>query len=85
MTYVITEPCIDVKDGACVDVCPVDCIEGAEAEAPQFYIDPARCVDCDLCATVCPVDAIFREEELPEEWGHFTAVNADYFTERAEA
>jgi len=26
MTYVITEPCIDVKDKACVEVCPVDCI-----------------------------------------------------------
>ena len=26
MTYIIAEPCIDVKDTACVDVCPVDCI-----------------------------------------------------------
>jgi NAD-dependent dihydropyrimidine dehydrogenase PreA subunit len=26
MTFVITEPCIDVKDRSCVDVCPVDCI-----------------------------------------------------------
>ena len=26
MTYVIAEPCIDVKDKACVEVCPVDCI-----------------------------------------------------------
>ncbi|ARZ71370.1 ferredoxin family protein [Streptomyces sp. HU2014] len=80
MTYVITQPCIDVKDGACVDVCPVDCI-GGENEDRQFYIDPERCVDCDLCATVCPVDAIFREEELPPEWEHFTTVNAEYFTE----
>jgi NAD-dependent dihydropyrimidine dehydrogenase PreA subunit len=24
MTYVIAEPCIDVKDRACVDVCPVE-------------------------------------------------------------
>ena len=23
MTYVITEPCIGVKDASCVDVCPV--------------------------------------------------------------
>src|SRR5207245_9013525 len=31
MPYVITEACISVKDRACVDVCPVDCIyEGAE-------------------------------------------------------
>jgi formate hydrogenlyase subunit 6/NADH:ubiquinone oxidoreductase subunit I len=26
MTYVITEPCIDVKDKGCIDECPVDCI-----------------------------------------------------------
>ena len=26
MPYVITEACITVKDKACVDVCPVDCI-----------------------------------------------------------
>ncbi len=26
MTYIIAEPCIDVKDRGCVDVCPVDCI-----------------------------------------------------------
>ena len=26
MTYVIAEPCIGVKDTACVDACPVDCI-----------------------------------------------------------
>jgi NAD-dependent dihydropyrimidine dehydrogenase PreA subunit len=69
---------VDVKDGACVEVCPVDCIE-AEEKDRQFFIDPQRCVDCDLCATVCPVDAIYREEELPPEWEHFTILNADYF------
>ncbi len=26
MTYVITEPCIGLKDASCVAVCPVDCI-----------------------------------------------------------
>ena len=26
MAYVIAEPCIGVKDKACVAVCPVDCI-----------------------------------------------------------
>ena len=25
MAYIIVEPCIDVKDKACVEVCPVDC------------------------------------------------------------
>jgi len=26
MAFVITEPCVDVHDRACVDECPVDCI-----------------------------------------------------------
>jgi NAD-dependent dihydropyrimidine dehydrogenase PreA subunit len=26
MAYVIAEPCIEPKDAACVDACPVDCI-----------------------------------------------------------
>ncbi len=26
MAYVITDPCVDVKDKACVEECPVDCI-----------------------------------------------------------
>ena len=37
MTYVIAQPCVDVKDRACVDECPVDCIyEGARS----LYIHP---------------------------------------------
>ena len=39
MPYVIAQPCVDVKDKACVDECPVDCIyEGARSEA-IFYED----------------------------------------------
>jgi ferredoxin len=50
MTYVITEPCIDVKDTACVDVCPVECIhplpDSDEFEmVNQLYINPAECID----------------------------------------
>ena len=32
MTYVIAQPCIDVKDKACVEVCPVDCIHPIDGE-----------------------------------------------------
>jgi ferredoxin len=78
MTYVIAEPCIDVKDRACVDECPVDCIY----EGPRMlYIQPDECVDCDACMPVCPVTAIFPEEDLPSEWKPFTEVNAAWFTE----
>jgi ferredoxin len=30
--YVITSPCIDTKDKACVDVCPVQCIYELEGD-----------------------------------------------------
>ena len=26
MTYTIAQPCVDVKDKACIEECPVDCI-----------------------------------------------------------
>jgi ferredoxin len=78
MAYVIAEPCIDVKDKACVDECPVDCIY----EGPRMlYIQPDECVDCDACVPVCPVTAIFPEDDVPSEWKQFTKVNADWFEE----
>jgi NAD-dependent dihydropyrimidine dehydrogenase PreA subunit len=32
MTYVIADPCIDVKDLSCIEVCPVDCIHPTAEE-----------------------------------------------------
>ena len=81
MPYVITEPCVGCKDGTCVEVCPVDCIETTE-EDPIFYIDPTRCIECDVCLPVCPVDAIFKAEHVPGEWAKFTDVNREYFEAR---
>jgi NAD-dependent dihydropyrimidine dehydrogenase PreA subunit len=43
MTYIIAEPCIDIKDLSCVDVCPVDCIHTFER---ILIIDPEECIDC---------------------------------------
>jgi len=72
--YVICEPCIGVKDAACVDVCPVECIYEAD---DMFYIHPEECIDCDACVPACPVDAIFAEEDVPEKWESFIAKNAE--------
>ena len=56
MTYVIAQPCVDLKDRACVDECPVDCIyEGKR----MLDIHPDECVDCGACEPVCPVEAIY--------------------------
>ena len=65
MTYVIAEPCIDVLDQACVDVCPVDCIHFDEGKDRKLYIDPDECIDCGACEPECPVEAIFAEEDVP--------------------
>ena len=43
MTYIIAEPCIDIKDLSCVDVCPVDCIHEVDR---ILVIDPEECIDC---------------------------------------
>ena len=73
MTYVIGEPCIDIKDRSCVDVCPVDCIHEV---GRMFVIDPEECIECGACEPECPVEAIFPEDALPEKWHEFVAINA---------
>ncbi len=76
MTYVIAEPCIDVKDKGCVEERPVDCIyEGKR----MLYIHPDECVDCGACEPFCPVEAIFYEDDVPDQWAQFTAENAKFF------
>jgi NAD-dependent dihydropyrimidine dehydrogenase PreA subunit len=76
LTYVIAEPCVDVKDGACVRVCPVDCIyEGGR----MFYIQPDECIDCGICLSVCPVEAIFEEVHVPQSWKPYIGANREFF------
>ena len=77
MTYVITEPCIDVKDKSCIEECPVDCIYEGDR---MLYIHPEECVDCGACEPVCPVEAIFYDDDVPAPWKDFTAANAAFFT-----
>jgi ferredoxin len=76
MAYVIVEPCIDVKDASCVDVCPVDCIYEGER---QYFIHPDECIDCAACEPVCPVAAIFAQDAVPENQKQFIAINRDHF------
>ena len=78
MAYIITEPCVGVKDAACVDVCPVDCIYTRDAD-DMYYINPDECIDCAACEPVCPVTAIFAEDAVPANWKSYTAKNSAYF------
>lgn len=84
MAYVIAEPCIGVKDTACVTICPVDVIHPTRDEPnyhteEQLYIDPVDCIDCGLCVDECPVRAIFRDSELPGEWASYLEKNAAFY------
>ncbi len=78
MTHIIMEPCIGVKDTACVDVCPVDCIYDEE-KWETLFIQPEECIDCGLCVDACPVEAIVPEEEVPEKWEGWIAKNYEAF------
>ena len=75
VTYIIAEPCIDIKDKSCVDVCPVDCIHEANR---ILVIDPEECIDCGACEPECPVEAIFPEDALPDKWAPFVKINYAY-------
>ncbi len=77
-SYVITDPCIDLKDATCVEVCPVDCIVSTP-EDNQYFIDPELCIVCEQCVLVCPVEAIYLEHEVPEKWKDSIERNALFF------
>lgn len=76
MAYVITEPCIDVMDRTCVDLCPVDCIYPGDT---MMFIQPDECIDCGACEGSCPVEAIFHVEDVPERWGSYIELNREHF------
>jgi ferredoxin len=84
MAFVITDPCIDTKDTACVDVCPVDCIHPRKDEAEfepasMLYIHPEECIDCGACVPACPVAAIYdAPESTPASQTHLIEANAVY-------
>ena len=75
MTYIITEPCIDVTDKSCVEVCPVDCIHEM---GRMLVIDAEECIDCGACEPECPVEAIFPEDAVPDSMLDFVKINYAY-------
>ena len=78
MAYVISLGCVDVKDKACVDECPVDCIYEGDR---TLYIHPDECVDCGACEPVCPTEAIYYEDDLPDNLTNWLAINREFFNE----
>ena len=84
MAFVITDPCIQTKDTACVDVCPVDCIHPRKDEpefeqATMLYIHPDECIDCGACVPACPVAAIYdAPDSTPASQKALVEANAVY-------
>jgi NAD-dependent dihydropyrimidine dehydrogenase PreA subunit len=88
VAYVITEPCISVKDRGCTTVCPCDCIHEGTMEKDgrkydMLFIDPEPCIDCGLCEVECPVGAIFADVNVPTKWQEYISLNAEFFDHRA--
>ena len=74
MTHVVTEPCINCKNTACVTVCPVNCFH---EDDNILVIDPVECIDCGACVPECPTKAIFPAGRVPPQWKSFIKLNAD--------
>lgn len=76
MSYIIGSKCIGVKDGICIEVCPIDeCIvEGGES----MYINPELCINCGMCLGECPVQAIYDSEDSTIQNNEFQAVINNY-------
>ena len=66
MTYVIAQPCVDLKDKACIERRPVDRIYAGASAASTSH--PDERVDCGACEPVCPVEAIYYGDDVPEQW-----------------
>ena len=48
--------------GACITVCPVDCIEVRET---SININHPICIDCDLCVEICPIEVLESDVQEP--------------------
>lgn len=94
MSFIIGNKCVGVCDTACVEVCPVDCINGPlsvtdrgaevekmtdeEKKGLQLYINPVDCINCGACVPECPVEAIYMDEEEAIAEGELEAVQKNY-------
>jgi ferredoxin len=90
VTVVITRLCQDCVDGACVEVCPTDAIvehrpvDRASELPKQLFVDPERCITCNLCTPECPWEAIYEEDDVPEAFASDIALNRRAFEKSDE-
>ena len=53
--FAVSDKCIQCR--TCIDVCPVQCIDGSRR---PVYIDQSSCIHCGTCLNVCSHRAIIR-------------------------
>ena len=91
MSFIIGKSCDGCIDTSCVNVCPVDCINGPiytdklgqevysmsdeEKATKQLYIDPSMCILCGACIPECPVDAIVQDNDVNVDVVFWTELN----------
>ena len=64
---IITEACIDTKDRACVDVCPVQCIYEYDPESNTLFSEMEAGVGVENTHQPDPdMIAIYTEENVPD-------------------
>lgn len=94
MSFIIGKSCDGCIDTSCVNVCPVDCINGPiiidgrgsevlnmtdeEKIGKQMYINPEMCIKCGACIPECPVDAIYRDEEEAIHFNDEESIHKNY-------
>ncbi len=81
-SHVITDLCI--RDGACAEVCPVECIIPGCPESgwPWYYVDPDTCINCGACVPECPVEAAMPGLDVPlESQRYVIEKNATFFSD----
>ena len=94
MSFIIGNKCVGCIDGACLKVCPMDCIHGPirndnmgkesllmteeEKQGKQLYIDPTECIDCGACVPECPVDEIYTSEKQAYDINDEISVHKNY-------
>jgi NAD-dependent dihydropyrimidine dehydrogenase PreA subunit len=76
MSFVVTQGCLDIKDKACVEECPVDCIYEGDR---MMYIHPVECIDCGACVIACPQEAIVADHEVDDGTRPFVVAADEVF------
>jgi len=58
---ILLEPCINC--GLCRRACPTETIHFFTTGRRTHVVDPAGCIDCDICVPICPENCIVNDAD----------------------